>query len=159
MRLPWPAWAAIGVAAAVAPLPLVPWRGAAAGKLGSGGALAGCTVCVDNDDGAAAAGQFVLGDDLAEHFNRLGQVPPRLLVADQRIGSFVFYLDASLRDGLKPGQVEQIFADRPPQLHPGDVLAVPAQKLPRIAKYLGLSDAPCESVGQYRLYFIKSPIR
>ena len=31
--------------------------------------------------------------DLADYFNRRGRLPPRLLVAEERIGSLVFYLD------------------------------------------------------------------
>ena len=34
---------------------------------------------------------------LAEYFNRSGRIPIRLLVAEERLGSLVFYLDPALR--------------------------------------------------------------
>ena len=45
---------------------------------------------------------------LAKHFNRLGQLPARLYLAEERIGSLVFYLDPRLRAGLKRDQVVQV---------------------------------------------------
>ena len=93
---------------------------------------------------------------LAEHFNRVGQVPPRLYVAEERIGSLVFYLDPRLRAGLKPDQVEWLSAKEPPPLRPGDVVALPDQKRYRTAGWLDLEGNPCETVGRYRLYHIST---
>jgi len=85
--------------------------------------------------------------DLAEHFNRAGKIPPRLLVAEERIGSFVFYLDPRLRAGLKPGQLELWCADQPPQLRPGDVVALPERRLAQASEYVDLGDNPFEIGG------------
>ena len=95
---------------------------------------------------------------MAEHFNRLGRIPPRLLVAEERIGSLVFYLDPRLRAGLKEEQlVQYLSADPPTQLRPGDVVAVQERNLSKAAEYLDLGDDPYESVGPYRLYRIAKP--
>ena len=91
------------------------------------------------------------------HFNRLGRIPARLWVAEERIGSLVFYLDPLLRAGLKPDQVQYLPAEPPPRLRPGDVVALPERKLSRIAEWLNLGDNPCESVGRYRVYRIVKP--
>ncbi len=59
-RFAWPVWLAVIAVAAVSPLPLVPWRGPAAGGHGGGGALAGRAVRRGDDvDSAAACGNVL----------------------------------------------------------------------------------------------------
>jgi hypothetical protein len=154
----WPVWVAVGLAAAISPLPVIPWR---AGRRQASLAAAALSL----------AAQFVVvmifvlppvanvcsARELAEHFNRLGKLPPRLLVAEERIGSLVFYLTPRLRAGLKDGQLQNLLRDRPPPLKPGDVVAIQKVSLSRTEKYLDLSGCPYESVGRYRLYHIVSP--
>ncbi len=95
--------------------------------------------------------------DLAEHFNRLGQLPSRLLVAEERIGSLVFYLDPKLRAGLTPNRVEYLPADPPINLRAGDVIAVKERNLWKTGQWLDLDSRDYERVGPYRLYQIAKP--
>jgi hypothetical protein len=95
--------------------------------------------------------------DLAEHFNRVGRVPARLWMAEERVGSFVFYLDPRLRAGLTADQVQYLSPEPPTQLQPGDLVAVKERNLSKTAGWLALGDNPYESVGPYRLYRIAKP--
>lgn len=54
--------------------------------------------------------QLMSERDLARHFNRLGHLPPRLWLIDDRVGSFVFYLDPVHRRGLTPERVRSFSA-------------------------------------------------
>ena len=154
----WPVWLAVGLTAAISPLPLVAWR---AGRWQASLAAAALSLAVQ----FVVVITFVLppvandfsARELAEHFNRLGQFPTRLLVVDERIGSLVFYLDPQLRAGLKNGQLVRLLADSSIRLQPGDVVALPERKLSKAVEYLDLHDAACESVGRYRLYRIAKP--
>ena len=95
--------------------------------------------------------------DLAEHFNRVGRVPARLLLAEERIGSLVFYLDPRLRAGLTEDQVQYLLADPPTPLRPGDVVAVKERNLRRPPSGSISGDNRYEPVGRYRLYRIAKP--
>ena len=155
IRFAWPVWVAIGLAAAISPLPLIPWR---AGRRQASLAAAVLSLAV----------QFVMvmafvipptanafsARDLAEHFNRLGRLPTRLFVVEERPGSFAFYLNPQLRSELKDGQLISLFADSAIQLQPGDIVALSDRKLVKAAEYPDLDNAPYESVGRYRLYCI-----
>jgi hypothetical protein len=90
--------------------------------------------------------------ELAEHFNRLGHLPPRLLIVEGRIGSLAFYLDPQIRAGLNTEQLRQMRATELPRLRPGDVIAVPECKVPELRAHLDIDRDPCESIGAYRLY-------
>jgi 4-amino-4-deoxy-L-arabinose transferase-like glycosyltransferase len=158
IRFAWPVWLAVCLAALLSPLPMIRWR---AGR--RQGSLAAAALSL--------AAQFVVvmtmvlpplaatcsARELAEHFNRLGRLPPRLLMAEERIGSLVFYLTPTLRAGLAEGQLQNLLRDRSPQLRPGDVVAMAEQNRLRAAKYLDLGNTPYESVGRYRLYRIRTP--
>ena len=154
----WPVWVAVGLVAAISPMPIIPWR---AGRRQASLAAAAISLAAQ----FVVVMAFVLppvanvcsARELAEHFNRLGILPPRLFVAEERIGSLVFYLTPRLRAGLKDGQLQNLLRDRPPPLKPGDVVAIQKVSLSRAEKYLDLSGCPYESVGRYRLYHIVSP--
>ena len=98
--------------------------------------------------------------DLAAYFNGRGQLPPQLLVADERIGSLVFYLDPTLRAGLREQQLQfvrlrDIFDPRVNGA--AAVVAVGEQQLVDAAsdapaQAARLADMPYERVGRYRLY-------
>ena len=153
LRLPWPAWVATGVAAAMAPLPLIPWylgrRQAAFTAATLSMAVQFLAVMAVVLPPVAAT---LSARDLADHFNRLGRLPPRLLVAEERIGSFVFYLDPKLRAGLNEGQLRRVTPDEPLDLRPGDVIALPERKLSEAVGYLDLNGVPYETIGHHRLY-------
>jgi 4-amino-4-deoxy-L-arabinose transferase-like glycosyltransferase len=93
--------------------------------------------------------------ELARHFNRLGRVPPRVLMAEARVGSLVFYLKPELRAGLQEGQLEELrlrewgrFAGPPP----GAVVVLPERLAYRGARYFDLKGAPYCRAGPYRVY-------
>lgn len=148
----WPVWLAVGLAAAISPLPAVIWRSA---RWQAGLAAAALSLAAQ----FAVVMAFVLPSvtnnfsarDLAEYFNRQGRLPTRLLMVEERIGSLAFYLAPKLRADLKDGQLECLFADSSIQLKPGDMIAVPVRRLSKAADYLELGDSH-ESVGRYRLY-------
>ncbi|MCD4726943.1 MAG: hypothetical protein K8R46_04745, partial [Pirellulales bacterium] len=158
VRFTWPVWVATAVAAAVAPLPLIPWRAgrwraslaAAALSLAAQFTVVMTLVLPQAAEGFSAR-------DLAEHFNRAEKLPTRLFVVEERIGSVVFYLDPTLRAGLTADKLSRLSLDRPPQLAPGDAVVVPRRKLEKSVEVLDLGDSPYESVGRYRLYRIIKP--
>ncbi len=104
-----------------------------------------------------AAAETFSARELAAHFNRLGDLPPRLLVAEGRIGSLVFYLDPRLRASIKADQLQHVPADRLPPLLPGDMVAVPTRKVAKFRSHCNLDDCPCESVGSYQVYRVTAP--
>jgi 4-amino-4-deoxy-L-arabinose transferase-like glycosyltransferase len=90
--------------------------------------------------------------DLARYFNQLGQLPERLLIAEGRIGSLVFYLDRDLRAGLQQGQLQQVQMARLPRPEPGTVVALPERMVRQAARYVELSGVAYQPAGCYRLY-------
>jgi hypothetical protein len=154
----WQAWVAVGLVAAASPLPLIPWyRGRRQASMAAAALSVAAQFVVVITLILPPLAEMYSARDLAEHFNRVGQVPTRLFVAEERIGSFVFYLTPRLRDGLKASQVEYLPADPPMQLRPGDVVAVKERNLSKTGEWLDLGQKPFERVGQYRLYRIAKP--
>jgi 4-amino-4-deoxy-L-arabinose transferase-like glycosyltransferase len=93
--------------------------------------------------------------DLADYFNRLGRLPPRLFVVEERIGSLVFYLDHDLRSKTREGQMLSLSLgpDQPPTVFgPDDLLAVPDRALAKALPRLGLAATPYQQAGHYRIY-------
>jgi Dolichyl-phosphate-mannose-protein mannosyltransferase len=91
---------------------------------------------------------------LAEYFNQAGRIPVRLLVAEERLGSLVFYLDPALRLGLKDKQIDMIFYDQPTEVPPGTIIAMPERRGDQAYRYAELTGLPYKTVGRYRLYEI-----
>lgn len=93
--------------------------------------------------------------ELACHFNRLGRVPSRVLIVEERLGSLVFYLEPELRAGLEEGQLEVVrLKDRgglPPSA-PGAVVALPEREIHRAGRYFDPHGVPYRRVGRYRIY-------
>lgn len=81
---------------------------------------------------------------LAAEINRRGAVPSRLLIVDEGIGSFVFYLRPELRRTLATAQVQRIsrfsLVDVPPA--PGTMVAVAADRLPGVVALYELPGQP-----------------
>ncbi len=158
VQFSWPVWAATVLAAAVAPLPLIPWR--------AGRPRAALTAAA-----LSMAAQFTVlmtlvlppvaerfsARDLAEYFNHARKLPSRLFVVEERIGSLVFYLKPELSAGLTAERVKRLSLDRPPRLALGDAVAVPRRRLDEAVDSLGLGDMPYETAGRYRLYRITKP--
>ncbi len=153
IRFSWPVWLAACAAAATAMVPLLfivtgRWRAM----------LTAATL--------STAVQFVVvmtfvlppvaagfsARDLAGYFNRTGTLPPKLLIAEERIGSLVFYLDDDLRAGLYKDQFQQVHLGEFPSVEPGTVVVVPEQHVDWLARYANLNNLAYESAGRYRLY-------
>ena len=154
----WPVWIAVGVAAAVSLLPIVPWRAGRwqAGLIAAVISLALQFVVILTMVLPPVAEEFS-ARDLAEHFNRAGHLPSRLLIAEGRLGSLVFYLNHRLRAEIDPNRVQQVTAEELPALVPGDVVAVPQRKIRNFRRYHNLDGNRDKSVDGYQLYYVDSP--
>jgi hypothetical protein len=89
---------------------------------------------------------------LAHYFNNSGRLPPRLLMAEERLGSLVFYLDPALRLGLKENQLGRILPDQTTEIPPGSVIVLPENRAERADQYAVLAGLPYKTFGRYRLY-------
>jgi len=89
---------------------------------------------------------------LAEHFNRRGTVPRRLLLAEERIGSLLFYLDAPLRERLANGRLRQVRLATLAAIRPGTVVVLPERAARNAAVRFRLEALPYRRVARYRLY-------
>ena len=70
--------------------------------------------------------------DLAEYFNRTRELPSRMLLAQERVGSVVFYLDHDLRSQLQLGQMANQDIDDPlpsPALGTKEWVVIPERHL------------------------------
>jgi 4-amino-4-deoxy-L-arabinose transferase-like glycosyltransferase len=94
--------------------------------------------------------------ELAAYFNAQGSLPNRLVIAEERIGSLVFYLDPKLRFRRSPGQIKQADSGKTFDLVSTDVVAIPKYRLEQAQKYLDLRGWKFKTVGRYRL-FQKNP--
>jgi 4-amino-4-deoxy-L-arabinose transferase-like glycosyltransferase len=154
----WPVWVAVVIAAALAPVPLIPWRAGrwhaalAAAALSLAGQFAAVVTMV-----LPPVAESFSARELARHFNQLGQLPPRLLVIEGRFGSLVFYLTPQLRHELTPERLQQWAAKEHPSIQLGDVVAVPEHKIANFRRYHLCDGEPFEVVGHYRLYKITKP--
>jgi dolichyl-phosphate-mannose-protein mannosyltransferase len=93
--------------------------------------------------------------DLAEHFNRMGRVPSKVMIVEDRVGSVVFYLNPELRNALRPGQFEPVSArqmDEAAQFAPDKIIAIAQVRVDRARRYFDLDAIPFETAGRYRLY-------
>ncbi len=155
-RFPPLVWA-LAIAAALTSLaPLASWaRGRVRWTLG----LAATTVCgqmivllLSAVPPVAAA---LSGRDLADYINRTRELPSRIVVAQERIGAVVFYLDRDLRRQLQPGQMTCQDIDDPlplPALGTMEWIVVPERHLHTALLDYDLSSLPYERAGRFRLY-------
>lgn len=93
--------------------------------------------------------------ELAHHFNDEGRLPARVFVAEERIGSLVFYLEPALRRKLAHDQLTglRLFDfDDTPVFVPGAVIALPENELQEATGYLLFQHAPYCRAGRYRVY-------
>jgi 4-amino-4-deoxy-L-arabinose transferase-like glycosyltransferase len=86
-----------------------------------------------------------------------GGLPMRLIFVEERIGSFVFYLDPALRASITEDRLHEIRRPKnpPPQkmiFQPGDVVVVPEKGLRRAEEYVDLKNRNSCQVGRYRLF-------
>lgn len=153
VRFTWPAWTAAMLAALGAWAPLRFWFAGrpratfAAAVLSVAGQFAALVLFA-----LPQVAEVVSARELARHFNRAGRVPPRVLVAEQRIGSLIFYLDADLRGGLRDGQLQQAKLAKMSRLGGEGLLVLPETRLRYARRFVDLSGVEYETAGRYRLY-------
>jgi 4-amino-4-deoxy-L-arabinose transferase-like glycosyltransferase len=94
---------------------------------------------------------------LAEYFNRPPvRLPKKMYFVEQRIGSFIFYLDPALRASITKDQFEEIPRPRTSTrskitFQAGDLIVLPEKRLRRAEKYLDLKNFNDRKVGIYLL--------
>ena len=92
---------------------------------------------------------------LADYFNRTRELPSRMLMVQERIGSVVFYLDRDLRSRLQPGQMANLDIDDvmpSPALGANEWIAIPERHLHLALDDYDLAALPYEQAGRFRLY-------
>jgi hypothetical protein len=95
---------------------------------------------------------------LAQYFNAASSgspsLPTKMYFVEQRIGSFVFYLDPALRASLSKDQLEEIprpksDKEKKTTFQPGDVVVVPQKRVDRAREYVDLDGLAIRKVGQF----------
>ena len=97
--------------------------------------------------------------ELAEHFNRCGEVPARVRLVDERVASLVFYLEPSLRRELQFDQIARLRARHVPYEPPGTVLVLPEDAIAHARRKFDLHRLEYELAGRHRVYepFVRQP--
>lgn len=140
------AWLAVGARA---------WRGSTAATLAAMTWAMTLTVCAGLAVMLPAAAPSFTAREVARHYNREGRLPATVWFYDERVGSFLFYLDAPLRASLTP---ERVLRARPESLlalrkAPADTaIVVPVEQLPRLLRRVPLSRQPSVLAGHHRVY-------
>jgi len=98
---------------------------------------------------------MLTGRDLADYCNRTRQLPSRLLLAREQVGSVVFYLDPDLRRRLQPGQITEQGIENPLPLPAWDTkewIVIPERYVRAASRCYDLSEPPFEQAGRFRVY-------
>lgn len=158
--VPWPVWVGVCLVGLAASIPLVFLK-----KQQWPAMLAASTLSTALQFVAAVAlfmpivAENLTARGLAEYFNRAGRIPVRLLVAEERLGSLVFYLDPVLRMPLKEKQIGMIFYDEPTEVPPGTIIVLPERRGDQAYRYADLAGLPYKTVGRYRVYEIVDSVQ
>ena len=98
---------------------------------------------------------------LAEHFDSSPAgapgLPAKMRFLEERIGSFVFYLDPALRASIVEDQLQEIVRPKNPRpkvrqpFPSGSVVVVPEQRVEKAGGYVDLEGVSASQVGRYRL--------
>jgi 4-amino-4-deoxy-L-arabinose transferase-like glycosyltransferase len=95
------------------------------------------------------------GRDLADYLNRSDELPSRMLMAQERVGSVIFYLRRDLRSQVQLGQMANQDIDDPlptPAMGEREWIAIPERHLHTALHDYDLSPLPYEQAGRFRLY-------
>lgn len=153
---PWPVWVAVCWVGLAALIPLIfykknQWRAMlAASTLSTAIQFVVALTLV-----LPTAAENFTARELAEYFNNAGRLPVRVLVAEQRLGSLVFYLDPALRSHLKDNQIRVIYYNQPTDVPLGAVIILPELRGDQADKYSDLVGMPYKTIGRFRLYQIR----
>jgi hypothetical protein len=90
---------------------------------------------------------------LAEHFNQRGVMPRQLLVVDEGIGSFLFYLRPDLRQPLTPDRVQRVSRFSLADVAGGDdvLVAIAADRLAGVREMYDLPAAGSLPAGAFHV--------
>jgi len=150
------AWTAAIFAALTSLAPLASWlRGRVRWTLGLAAATVSGQLVVLLLCAVPQVAAGLSGRDLADYFNRTRQLPSRLVMAQERIGSVIFYLDRDLRGQLQLGQMTCQDIDDPlplPALGTKEWIVIPERHLHTALQDYDLSSLPYERAGRFRLY-------
>jgi 4-amino-4-deoxy-L-arabinose transferase-like glycosyltransferase len=93
---------------------------------------------------------------LGRWFNTQDSLPPRTWVADERLGSVLFYLDAEHRVGLTPARIEHVpfglLLGRLSSAPLGVAVVVAERDVARLERAFDLSGVPFDRAGRHRVY-------
>lgn len=93
--------------------------------------------------------------DLARYFNERGDLPSKVIVVDDRLGSLVFYLRPALRKSLVPGQIETVLHEdivADPRRIDGALVVVSDRVTRRAGPNLIPPERPARQVGRFTVY-------
>lgn len=93
--------------------------------------------------------------ELARHYNRAGALPGQILFFDERVGSFLYYLDPPLRAQVTRDRITHVRPDEALGMRhaPADThVIVPVEELPKLERRIGLSRQPSVLAGHHRVY-------
>ena len=103
----------------------------------------------------APAGPAFSARAVARYYNAQGAVPPTIWFVNERVGSFLFYLDRDLRESFSLDTAENVTLERllsMRQAPPGLVIAVPFEQVALIERRISLAGVPHMIAGQHRIY-------
>lgn len=156
VRFPWPVWVLGTIAALFSLAPLLIWRmGRPAEALAAGGMAIGAQFTVIMAFIAPPAATANSAIDLARYLNHLGELPSRIVIVEDRVGSLVFYLDPELRADLQKTRIEAVRAWQMPGLRvyePDAVIAMAEHRSAWTRRYIDLTAAEGQRAGRYRIY-------
>jgi 4-amino-4-deoxy-L-arabinose transferase-like glycosyltransferase len=150
------AWAFAIAAGLTSLAPLWPWL---AGRMRLTVGVATATVCCQ----LAALLWFAFPQtaealsarELAMHFNRTRELPSRMMLSRERVGSVLFYLDPELRAKLQPGQIANLDVGDPlpqPPMGTNEWIAIPERHVHSACRDFDLENVPYKKVDGFRLF-------
>jgi 4-amino-4-deoxy-L-arabinose transferase-like glycosyltransferase len=93
--------------------------------------------------------------ELAMHFNQTRELPSRMMLSRERVGSVLFYLDPKLRAQLLPGQIANLDVGDPlpwPPMGTNEWIAIPERQVEAARRDFDLDPVPYRKVDGYRLF-------
>jgi 4-amino-4-deoxy-L-arabinose transferase-like glycosyltransferase len=150
------AWAVAIAAGLTSIVPLWAWL---AGRLRLTVGLATATVCCQLAVllwfAFPQTAEALSARELAMHFNRTREMPSRMILSRERVGSVLFYLDPELRAKLQPGQIANLDVGDPlpqPPMGTNEWVAIPERHIHSACRDFDLEHVPYEKVDGFRLF-------
>jgi 4-amino-4-deoxy-L-arabinose transferase-like glycosyltransferase len=150
------AWT-IAIAAGLTSLaPLWAWR---AGRMRLTVGLATATVCCQLTVllwfALPQTAEALSARELAMYFNQTRDLPSRMMLSRERVGSVLFYLDPDLRAQLQPGQIANLDVGDPlpqPPMGTNEWIAIPERHVHSACRDFDLDLVPYQKVDGFRLF-------